>query len=108
MATLTNWQFLVAGYLLTVAIEVPVLVVGLGRRHRLAVRLFAGLWLTACTYPIVILAMPALPDLWVEPFAAVAEILAFRALTGSGSLRDGVAIVAANLASYGLGRLLLG
>ncbi len=108
MAALNNWQFLLAGYLLTVAIETPVLVAGLRPSHRIGTRLFAGWWLTACTYPLVILAMPALPDVGVETFAAVAEILAFRSLTGRWSVRDAGAIAAANVASYALGRLMLG
>ena len=50
--------FLPVGYLVTVLIEAPILFVGLSRRHRRGERLFAGLWLTACTYPIVVIVMP--------------------------------------------------
>ena len=41
------WAFLPWGYLATVAIELPVLVVGLSPRHRVRDRLVAGLALTA-------------------------------------------------------------
>ena len=43
------WSFLPWGYLLTVAIEVPVLLVGLSAHHPLRDRLLAGLALTAFT-----------------------------------------------------------
>lgn len=56
------WLFLPFGYLFSVAIETPVLIFGLSPRHTLRQRLFAGLWLTACTYPVVALVMPTLFD----------------------------------------------
>jgi hypothetical protein len=52
------WRFLPLGYLFTILIETPVLLIGLSRRHSIRQRLFAGVWLTACTYPIVVLVMP--------------------------------------------------
>jgi hypothetical protein len=76
------WQFLPLGYLVSVVMETPVLVVGLSQRHSMARRLFAGMWLTACTYPIVVLVLPQL--VWrplgetsgYGPYVAVAEVFA--------------------------------
>lgn len=112
MASLTPWQFLIAGYLLTVAIETPILLLALHSKHDLKTRLFAGLWLTACTYPIVVLTLPHLTgpnyDLIAESFAPIAEILAFRVMSGAWNFRDAIAILAANLASYVFGLLIFG
>ena len=120
----TLWSFLPWGYLLTVIVEIPVLVWGLSSRHSLRRRLAAGLWLTACTYPVVVLALPYL--VWepygrttylvvAETFAPVAECGLFRLAYGAGQpllhrgpLRDLAAIVAANLASFALGETLFG
>jgi hypothetical protein len=73
--TAALWWFLPWGYLFTVAVELPVLLVGLAPRHSLRDRLVAGLALTAFTYPIVICVLP--PLVW-EPwgrtwYLAVAE-----------------------------------
>ena len=114
------WRFLPWGYLCTVAIEVPVLLLGLSRGHPLRDRLAAGLALTAFTYPIVVCVLPPLVwapwgRLWylvvAETFAPVAECLLFRAAHGpaptpSAAIRDNAAIVAANLLSFGLGLFL--
>jgi hypothetical protein len=116
------WQFLPAGYLLSVLVETPVLLAGLSPRHRLSVRLFAGGWLTACTYPVVILVLPVLLDFppsrllylaAAEPFAVVAECLLFWVAFGrqpggcAGSLwQDLSAVALANLASFLTGELL--
>ena len=54
------WAFLPIGYLFTIAIETPVLLVGLSRKVTLKQRLCCGIWLTACTYPIVVLVLPAI------------------------------------------------
>ena len=120
------WSFLVVGYLLAVAIEVPVLLVGLSRRHSLGARLVAGLWLTACTYPIVVVVLPYL--VWkpygrpmyiavAETFAVVTECvlfwLVFRAEDSQkvkphlrrSVLRDLTAIVVANLCSFFVGTI---
>src|SRR6476660_4891266 len=71
------WRFLPLGYLVTIAIETPILVVGLSRQHSLRRRLFAGIWLTACTYPIVTLVLPlVLSDYSRRTFLAVAEVFA--------------------------------
>jgi hypothetical protein len=115
------WRFLPLGYLLTILIETPILCVGLSRRHPLSRKLLAGVWLTACTYPIVTLVLPLLfaPDqrvsylLVAEAFAPVAECFLFwlafgaRHEAGKSSMwRDFVAIVIANLASFGVGEVL--
>ena len=53
---------MLGGYLLTVLIEGSVLGVGLSRRHGWQTRIFAAVWLTMCTYPIVWLVLPA----WID------------------------------------------
>src|ERR1044071_1290522 len=100
------WRFLLVGYLLTVAVETPVLVLFLSKRHALKRRLFAGLWLTACTYPVVVLVLPplfadssrALYLAVAETFAPAAECLLFYlAFGGKGgggvTWRDMAAVV---------------
>ena len=106
------WRFLPVGYLFTVALETPVLVLLLSRHHPLKRRLFAGLWLTACTYPVVVLVLPtlfagssrALYLAVAETFAPAAECalfyLAFGAVDARSTWRDFAAIVAANLLSF--------
>ena len=109
------WRFLPVGYFFTVALETPVLWLLLSPRHTQRRRLFAGLWLTACTYPIVVLVLPALfADssraaylLAAETFAPAAECLLFwlafgreRAAEGASLWRDFAAITAANLVSF--------
>jgi hypothetical protein len=102
------------GYLFTVALEAPVLALLLSPRHALRRRLFAGLWLTACTYPVVVLVLPPLfADssraaylLVAETFAPAAECVLFRLAFGGGKTaggatrRDFAAITAANLLSF--------
>jgi hypothetical protein len=104
------------GYLVTILVETPVLLLGLSARHSVGRRLFAGAWLTACTYPVVWLVLPPLLGTgWVyitvaETFAPVAECLLFLAAFGTGgrgaTVRDLVTITAANLLSFGVGELL--
>ncbi len=112
------WYFLSVGYVLTVLIELPILVVGLGREHPIRRKLIAGFWLTACTYPVVILVLPPLligPSrhsyliytVVAETFAPVAECLLFRAAFDCLSRRDAAVIVLANLASFGFGEILI-
>lgn len=115
------WRFLPIGYLLTILIETPVLLIGLSKRHPVSRKLMAGVWLTACTYPIVTLVLPLLfasqgRGLYLavaETFAPVAECTLFwlafgqRGETSRASMwRDFIAIVAANLASFGVGEVL--
>ena len=108
------WAFLPRGYVLTIAIEIPVLLFGLSRQHPIARRLVAGLWLTACTYPIVVLVLPLTVGIWwgnlaytviAEIFAPVAECLLFRAAypipnERSAAFRDMLSIVVANVGSF--------
>jgi hypothetical protein len=121
MDTARLWLFLPLGYLVTVAVETPVLVLLLSHRHTLRRRLFAGLWLTACTYPIVVLVLPVLFDgapraaylAVAEVFAPAAECALFLiAFGGEGSLRerstwrDFAAVTLANLLSFLAGEVL--
>ena|SRR5215204_195346 len=113
------WRFLPVGYLFTVALETPVLWLLLSPRHPQRRKLFAGLWLTACTYPIVVLVLPTLfADSSRAAYLAVAETfapaaecalfwLAFgrekageKTAGGSSLWRDFAAITAANLLSF--------
>src|SRR6266496_3900493 len=115
------WRFLPSGYLLSILIETPVLLIGLSSRHSLKRRLFAGIWLTACTYPIVVLVMPlVLANVTrtiylaiAETFAPVAECILFWLAYGKSEevgkrsmWQDFAAIVVANLASFIAGEIL--
>jgi len=119
MSSSALWRFLPLGYLLTILIETPILLVGLSKRHPIKRRLLAGLWLTACTYPVVVLVLPPLFDnraiylIVAETFAPVAECILFWLAYGtpaelrkSSMWRDFAAIVVANLASFGAGEVL--
>lgn len=112
------WQFLPIGYLFTVTIEAPILLLCLSRRLSDLQRLGAGFWLTACTYPIVVLVLaPMFEDQprWLylavaETFAPVAECLLFWGVFGVRKpastrtmWRDFAVITAANLASFTVG-----
>jgi len=109
------WSFLPVGYLLTIAIETPILFFGLSAHHSKRRRIFAGFWLTACTYPIVVLVLPLLLIdhsrafflLIAEVFAPVAECLLFWLAFGKETRwRDFGVIVIANLASFLLGEVI--
>ncbi|HEX8421789.1 MAG TPA: hypothetical protein VF634_00160 [Pyrinomonadaceae bacterium] len=115
------WWFLPFGYLLTVAVETPVLLSALSARHPARRRLLSGLWLTACTYPIVVLVLPLAFGnssrfaylVTAETFAPVAECALFWAAFGkrdeygrASIRRDFAAITVANLLSFALGELL--
>ena len=109
------WRFLPLGYLVTIAIEVPILFFGLSAHHSKLRRVVAGLWLTVCTYPIVTLVLPLLlvDDsrafylLVAETFAPVAECVLFWLAFGrEARWRDSGAIVIANLASFLLGEVI--
>ena len=115
------WQFLFYGYVFTVLIEAAVLLPGLSRRHPLGRRIFAAVWLNACTYPVVILVLPNLFDstndrlrylLVAETFAPVAECTLFWLAFGTreewlkpSMWRNLAVITVANLASFGFGEL---
>jgi hypothetical protein len=109
------WRFLPIGYLFTIAIETPILLIGLSRRHVIRRRLAAGIWLTACTYPIVVLVMPLLLAnasratylIVAETFAPLAECALFWLAYGKieelgkrSMWQDFATIVIANLASF--------
>ena len=115
------WFFLPLGYLLTILIETPILVLGLPSKLSLRQKLLCGIWLTACTYPIVVLVLPTIffgMPRWqyltvAEVFAPVAECvifwLAFRSkglLAARDWIQAFVVIVIANLASFGVGEIL--
>jgi hypothetical protein len=76
---------MLVGYVLTVIMETTVLLPFLSRRHTIKTRIFAGVWLTACTYPVVWLVLPGLFEddarwaylLVAETFAPVAECTIF-------------------------------
>src|SRR4051812_19917321 len=115
MSSSELWRFLPLGYLLTILIETPILVIGLSRHHPLRRKLLAGIWLTACTYPIVTLVLPVLFEsrsrtlylVVAETFAPVAECILFWLAFGKSEQlgraqmwRDFGAIILANLASF--------
>ena len=115
------WFFLPVGYLLTILIETPILLIGLSPKLTRMQKLLCGVWLTACTYPIVVLVLPTLffgSPRWqylavAETFAPVAECIIFwlafrskRYFEKSDWIRSFVAIVIANLASFGVGEVL--
>ena len=115
------WKFLPFGYLVTILIETPILLIGLSSKVSFKQKLWCGVWLTASTYPIVILVLPsiffdqsrALYLAVAETFAPIGECilfwLAFRnsTLFGSGDwVRCMAAITIANLASFGFGEIM--
>ena len=114
------WRFLPFGYVLTVLVESPFLWIFLPKLS-FRQRLWNGIWLTACTYPIVVLVLPSLMVgysrgqylLIAETFAPLAECCVFwLAMKGAHELsrRDWAlsfaTITAANLASFAIGEAL--
>lgn len=113
MSPLELWRFLPIGYLFTIAIETPILFFGLSPPHSKKRRIFSGIWLTACTYPIVVLVLPLLfTERWLfilvgEIFAPLAECALFWLAFGrEARWRDFGVIVMANLASFLLGEII--
>ena len=115
-----QWQTLPWAYLFTIAIESAVLWFALSRQHPAGRRLFAGVWLTACTFPVLWIALPAVmypqSPRWLlvlvgEAFVFAAECVLFWFAFDRGrssrrdTLRDILAVVLANLASFLLGEL---
>ncbi len=115
------WYFLPIGYLFTIAIETPVLLIGLSPKVSINQKLWCGAWLTACTYPIVVLVLPAiffeqsrtLYHAVAEIFAPACECLLFwlafrgKDLMSSGDwIRCMIAIIVANLSSFGFGEIM--
>lgn len=110
------WEFLPRGYLLTVAVELPIMLVLMSRTHSPARRVWLGFWLTAFTYPIVVLVLPlAIWPRWgeltyvavAETFAPLAECWLFSLAYAPGlrPWRDWGVIVLANIASFSVGEL---
>ncbi|HQU86666.1 MAG TPA: hypothetical protein PKY59_26275, partial [Pyrinomonadaceae bacterium] len=104
----------------TILIETPVLLFGLSPKLTFKQKLLCGIWLTACTYPIVVLVLPAvfldssrtLYLIVAETFAPVGECLffwlAFRnknLLETNDWIRCFIAIIIANLTSFGIGEI---
>ena len=91
------WRFLPLGYLLTIIVETLILCLGLSQRHPLKRKLLAGVWLTACTYPIVTLVLPlifagssrTLYLIVAETFAPVAECVLFWLAFGTAQNSEG-------------------
>jgi hypothetical protein len=115
------WYFLPVGYLVTIAVETPILLLGLSNKLTFKQKLMCGIWLTACTYPIVVLVLPMLLQnfSWIiyitiaEVFAPAGECLFFwTAFRGNKILRTNdwiqcfISIIFANLASFGFGEIL--
>lgn len=111
-------RLMLVGHALTAAVETAVLWVGLSGRHPSRVRLFAGVWLSACTVPVVWLVLPPLfGERWAyllvaETFAPVAEggLFWWAFVWGlppdrRATARDLLAVVVANLCSFGVGEL---
>lgn len=109
------WFLLVAGYCLTILIEIPILCLGLSAKYSLRERVVSGVWLTAFTYPCVVLVFPAVLSLAginshsvylliAETYAPLAEILLFRYLQRQPVWRrpdrDAAVILLANLCSF--------
>jgi hypothetical protein len=114
----TLWLLLIFGYIVTVLVEIPILIVGFQRKYTIAETIVNGLLLTAITYPVVIMVLPAMfTEMRIESralylavaesFAPITEVLFFRYLTDrplAGRLdRDAAVIVIANLTSFLLG-----
>jgi hypothetical protein len=115
MSPIELWRWLPLGYLFTIAIETPILLIGLSPHHSKRRRLAAGIWLTACTYPIITLVLPLLFEnysratylLVAETFAPVAECALFWLAFGKETTwRDFAVIVLANLASFTAGEVI--
>jgi hypothetical protein len=116
------WLWLPIGYLFSIAIETPILMFGLSKRHPMSRRVFAGIWLTACTYPVVVLVLPQVFDIDKQrtAYLVVAESVAHfgecalfwmafgtKEEWGRRSMwQDFVAILLANWASFSAGELL--
>lgn len=117
LTALELWAWAPRGYLFTIGIETTVLLLFLSRPHGWPRGLAAGVWLSACTYPIVVIALPTLIGMeprWrylvvAETFAPLAECVLFSlafhpaAFRRRDRVRDWLAITLANLASFLLG-----
>ena len=115
------WYFLPIGYLTTILIETFVLFFLLSPKLSFKQKILCGIWLTACTYPIVVLVLPPLlmeysRTLYLivaETFAPLGECFFFWLVFRNNEefeqndwIRCFVAIIVANLASFGIGEIL--
>lgn len=115
------WYFLPIGYVTTVLIETTVLIFLLSPKLSIKQKILCGIWLTACTYPIVVLVLPTLLfdyPRWIylliaESFAHFGECVIFwLAFRGSELfetkdwIRCFIAILLANFASFSIGEVL--
>lgn len=122
---LTWARMAILGYLLTISMETPILFFGLANRYSLKQKLFAGAFLTACSYPFVAVFFPMIWDPYEnyntyivvsEIFAPLSECVIFAwlfqrrkpGLTLKQRMFDFAAIIAANLFSYLFGEFLKG
>ncbi len=119
---ITWTRMVVMGYLLTISIETPVLVVGLGNRYSMKEKLFAGAFLTGFSYPFVAVFFPLIWNPYTqysiyvtvsEIFAPLSECLLFallfqrrKTLRGREKVMDLVIVVLANLVSYVSGEIM--
>jgi len=114
----TLWLLLICGYLVTTLIEIPILILGLPRKFAVKDTIVNGLLLTAITYPVVVLVLPAIFTgmgienrvlflAVAESFAPITEVLFFRYLIDQPLAarldREAAVIVVANLTSFLLG-----
>ena len=114
----TLWLLLICGYLVTTLIEIPILILGLPRKFAVKDTIVNGLLLTAITYPVVVLVLPAIfTEMGIEnrvlflavaeSFAPITEVLFFRYLIDQPLAarldREAAVIVVANLTSFLLG-----
>jgi len=89
---------LVAAWGATFLIETAVISVALSSRHGWRIRLFSGIWLSACTLPLVWFVLPECLLFWrafIHPLPR--DTVA--------TIRDCLAITAANAASFSAGAL---
>jgi hypothetical protein len=115
------WYFLPIGYITTILIETTVLIFLLSPKLSFKQKILCGIWLTACTYPIVVLVLPPLlmetsRNLYLLVAESVAHFgecvifwLAFRGCKDFETkdwIRCFIAILLANLASFGIGEIL--
>lgn len=119
---ITWTRIALSGYLLTISIETPVLVLLLGKRYSLKEKLFAGVFLTGCSYPFVSVFFPMIWDPYTdyrtyvtvsEIFAPLSECIIFallfqrrKELSARQRASDLAVVVAANLLSYLAGELM--
>ena len=110
-----TYLFLLFGYLATVLIETPILFFGLSSHYSPSRKILISLWLTACTYPIVILVLPILIYepygrtaylVVAETFAPIAECFLFLFINTQNEkakrsrFRDMLTILLANITSF--------